>query len=74
MVEQLEEGLAQQEASLDDLGDSIEQVSEALPAAARSATRILVTTRWLLCLVALMVALHAGYLLLGTRLGKAYSG
>jgi ABC-type transporter Mla subunit MlaD len=74
LVEQLDEGLQQQESSLDDLGDSIEQASEALPAAGRSASRLLTMTRWLLCLVALMVGLHAAYLVLGTRLGEAYSG
>ena len=74
LIEQLEEGLAQQEESLADLGDSIDGVSEALPAAALSAQRLLATTRWLLCLVALMVGLHAAYLVLGARLGSAYSG
>ena len=48
--------------------------SESMPPAARSASRILVTTRLLLALVALMVALHAAYLLVGLRLGPAYSG
>jgi hypothetical protein len=65
LVEQLEEGLVQQEESLDELGDSIDQVSEALPGAAQSASRLLVTTRWLLSLVALTVGLHAAYLVLG---------
>jgi uncharacterized phage infection (PIP) family protein YhgE len=74
LVEQLEEGLEQQEAALDDLGNSIDSVSAALPPAAQSASRLLVTTRWLLGVVALVVGLHAAYLLLGSRLGPAYSG
>ncbi len=73
LIEQLDEGLEQQEQSLDELGDSIDAVSEALPPAAQSASRLLVTTRWLLCVVALMVGLHAGYLLLGTWPGPAPS-
>jgi hypothetical protein len=74
LIEQLEEGMAQQEESLDELGDSIDHVSEVVPGAAQSASRLLLTTRWLLCLVALMVGLHAVYLIVGTRLGTAYSG
>jgi uncharacterized phage infection (PIP) family protein YhgE len=69
LLEQLEEGLSQQEDSLEELGESIDRVSEAVPPAARSAARLLFTTRLLLGLVALTVSLHAGYLLLGWRFG-----
>jgi chromosome segregation ATPase len=62
LVEQMEEGLAQQEQSLDELADSIDEVTGSVPPAARSASQILATTRWLLCLVAFMVGLHAAYL------------
>jgi uncharacterized phage infection (PIP) family protein YhgE len=65
LLEQLEEGLSQQEDSLAELGDSIDRVSEVVPVASRSASRLLFTTRLLLGLVALTVSLHAGYLLLG---------
>jgi hypothetical protein len=73
LVGELETGLTRQEKSLGDLGDSIDHVTEVVPLAARSASAILRTTRVLLMLVALMVALHAGYLLVGTRLAKADS-
>ena len=74
LIGQLESGLSHQEESLGDLGNSIDQVNEVIPKAARSASNILATTRLLLALVALMVTLHAGYLLVGVRLGSAYSG
>jgi ABC-type transporter Mla subunit MlaD len=74
MLDQMEEGLGHQERSLRELGASIDEATEALPGAARTASRMLVLARWLLCLVALMVSLHAAYLLLGAKLGAAYSG
>jgi hypothetical protein len=74
LTEQLEEGLRQQEHSLAELGDSLDEVTRALPPAAASAGRLLQMTRLLLALVALIVALHAGYLVLGTRLGPQYGG
>jgi ABC-type transporter Mla subunit MlaD len=67
LLEQMEEGLGQQEQSLGELGDSIDRVSAALPAAAETASRLLRITRWLLCLVALAVAAHGLYQL-GTTL------
>ena len=67
-------GWRNQEESLGDLGDSIDHVTEAVPLAVRSASAILRTTRVLLLMVAGMVTLHAAYLLLGIRLGTAYSG
>jgi hypothetical protein len=74
LTEQLEEHLVQQERSLAELGDSIDHVSESMPAVSQGASRLLLTTRWLLCLVALVVSLHAAYLVLGARLGTQYSG
>jgi flagellar biosynthesis chaperone FliJ len=74
LLDQMEEGLHRQESSLADLGSSIDEATAVLPAASRTATRMLVMTRLLLCLVALMVSLHAAYLLLGAKLGAAYSG
>jgi chromosome segregation ATPase len=67
LIEQLEEGLSEQERSLGDLGDSIDSVSAALPQAAQSATHLLGITRWLLCLVALAVAVHGLYQVAATR-------
>jgi DNA repair exonuclease SbcCD ATPase subunit len=74
LTEQMGEHLEQQERSLAELGDSIDHVSESMPAVSQGASRLLLTTRWLLCLVALTVSLHAAYLLLGARLGAQYGG
>ncbi len=67
LLEQMEEGLRQQEESLAELGDSIDRVSEAVPVAGQTAGRLLGITRALLSVVALLVGLHAGYLLVGGR-------
>src|SRR5262249_35396439 len=74
LTEQMAEHLEQQERSLAQLGDSIDHVSEVMPAVSQGASRLLVTTRWLLCLVALMVSLHAAYVVLGARLGPPCAG
>jgi hypothetical protein len=67
LLRQLETGLSRQEESLGGLGDSIDRAGEAVVPAGRSASRILVTTRLLLALVALMVTLHAAYVLAGAK-------
>jgi hypothetical protein len=63
MLENLGEGLRQQEESLVELGDSIEGLNEAVPPAAEWTSRLLLMTRMLLCLGALIFGLHGGYLL-----------
>lgn len=63
LLQQLESGLEQQEESLANLGDSIDQVSEAIPGAAQTTRRLLRMIRLLLLLVAITVLVHAGYLL-----------
>jgi chromosome segregation ATPase len=70
---QLEDHLLEQEESLDGLGASIDEVGAALQPAARTASHILQTSRLLMGLVAAIFALHGGYLVLGTRLGRRYS-
>jgi ABC-type transporter Mla subunit MlaD len=74
LTAQFEEGLSDQERSLAELGDSLDEVSRALPPAADSAARLLQTTRLLLALVAVVVGLHAVHLILGARLGPPYAG
>jgi hypothetical protein len=73
LTEQLEEHLLQQEQSLAELGDSLDEVSAALPACASTASRLLVTTKLLLALVGAVVTLHGFYLVLSARLGHHYS-
>ncbi|MFO0877846.1 MAG: hypothetical protein U0840_10870 [Gemmataceae bacterium] len=58
VVEQVETGLERQEASLGELRENIDHVQEAIPAGARTISRILTTTRLLLGLVGVFVVLH----------------
>jgi chromosome segregation ATPase len=63
-LDELEEGLARQEKSLGELGNSIDRLNEDLPRAARSAGRVLWTVRLLVALLAGLAALHAGHRLM----------
>jgi uncharacterized phage infection (PIP) family protein YhgE len=65
MTDGLEEQLQAQEKSLQDLGDSIDQTSAVLPEWDRSASRVLETTRLLLCLGGAIFGLHGAYLAAG---------
>ena len=58
MTEQMEDQLQEQEASLKNLGDSIDQTSAVLPEWDRTASRVLLTTRLLLCLMGAIFGLH----------------
>ena len=59
MLEEVDTGLEQQQGTLDELGDSIDEVNGSLPVVAESASRLLLTTRCLLGLFAAALALHA---------------
>jgi ABC-type transporter Mla subunit MlaD len=72
-TENLDRQLAQQEATLDDLGRSIDEVGDTLPVYAQTASRLTGTARLLLGLVAAIVGLHGGYLILSVRLGRPFS-
>jgi chromosome segregation ATPase len=67
LTDQLEQDLSEQEQSLSSLGDGIDEVTAALPGAGRTASRLLQTTRLLLCLLALVFALHGAYVVLSER-------
>jgi hypothetical protein len=58
MTEQLGDELDRQEESLTDLGSSIDQLSDALPTAGRTASRLVQLTRLAVVLVGLIVTLH----------------
>ena len=62
MTEELEDQLREQEESLQNLGDSIDQTSAVLPEWDRTASRVLETTRLLLCLMGAIFTLHGAYL------------
>ncbi|MGH7224738.1 MAG: hypothetical protein ACRELF_16065, partial [Gemmataceae bacterium] len=73
LTEQLEMELDDQEQALSNLDDSINDVHEALPSCARSASNILQTTRLLLLLMSGIFGLHGGYLIVGARMGSRFS-
>lgn len=72
-VESLDRQLSDQEQGLDDLGKSLDEVGEVLPAYAATANGLVRTGRLLAWLVAALVALHGLYLLgsVGLRLSPA---
>jgi uncharacterized phage infection (PIP) family protein YhgE len=72
-TQQMETHLRAQETALDDLGHSIDDVSEALPPCEQTATRLVQMAKWLVWMVAVIVGLHGFYLLLSVRLGKQFS-
>jgi uncharacterized phage infection (PIP) family protein YhgE len=67
LTEQLEQDLSEQEQSLTSLGEGIDEVTSVLPGAGRTASRLMQTTRLLLCLLALVFALHGSYVVLSER-------
>lgn len=71
--EHLDQQLSQQEQSLEDLGRSLDDVSDTLPVHAHSWSRMLQLVRLLLALVAVIIALHGAYLVLSVRLGRQFS-
>jgi len=71
--DQLDGRLEEEDQTLTDLGDSLDQVREAIPAYSQTATRLLHTGRILAWLVAGIVGLHGCYLIVGARMGRRYS-
>jgi uncharacterized phage infection (PIP) family protein YhgE len=70
LTHHLDGQLREQEESFNELGQSLDEVSAALPAYARTAVRLVQATRLLLWLVAGIVGLHGAYLIVSTRLTK----
>ncbi len=67
LTEQLEQDLSEQEHSLSSLGEGIDEVTGVLPGAGRTASRLIQTTRLLLCLLALVFSFHGAYMVLSER-------
>jgi uncharacterized phage infection (PIP) family protein YhgE len=70
LTHHLDGQLGEQEQSFDELGRSIDEVSAALPAYGRTASRLVQATRLLLWLVAGIVGLHGAYLIVSTRTAR----
>ena len=73
ITDQLDYRLDEEERTLTDLGQSLEEVGEVLPAYANTTSRLLWTGRMLVWLVASIVGLHGCYLALSSRLGRRFS-
>jgi ABC-type transporter Mla subunit MlaD len=73
VTDQLDGRLNEEEHALDDLGKSLDEFRDVLPAYQESTLNVLRTGRLLAWLVAAIVGLHGGYSMLSAGMGKRYS-
>jgi uncharacterized phage infection (PIP) family protein YhgE len=73
VTDQLDNRMDEEEHTLADLGQSLDEVNRALPAYNHTTTQLLMTGRVLAWLVAAIVGLHGCYLLLSARMGRRFS-
>ena len=73
ITDQLDGRLDEEEYTLAELGQSLGEVGNALPAYAQTTSRLVETGRALAWLVAGIVGLHGCYLMLSVRMGRRYS-
>lgn len=73
ITDQLDVRLDEEERALEDLGQSLTDVREAMPVYAQTTSRLLLTGRLLAWLAAAVVGLHGCHLLLSARMGRRYS-
>jgi ABC-type transporter Mla subunit MlaD len=73
VTDQLDNRLDEEEHTLIDLEESLNEVGDALPAYAHTTSRLIQTGRMLAWLVAGIVGLHGCYLMLSVRMGRRYS-
>jgi ABC-type transporter Mla subunit MlaD len=73
VTDQLDNRLDEEEGTLAELGQSLGEVGDALPAYAQTTSRLIETGRVLAWLVAGIVGLHGCYLFLSVRMGRRYS-
>ena len=69
-TDQLDSRLGQQEASLEQMETGLGEVNKSLPVMEEKTGNLIVTVKWLLYLVAALVALHAGFVLLEPVRGR----
>jgi hypothetical protein len=65
--------MAEEEEALRELGSSIDEVGEMVPAYGEMTGRFLQIGRFLAWLVAAIVALHGLYLVLSVKMGRRFS-
>ena len=63
LTDQLDSRLGQQEASLDQMESGLGELNKSLPVLEDKTNRVLQMMKWLLYLVAILIALHAAYVL-----------
>lgn len=68
LTDQLDSRLGQQEASLEQMETGLVEVNQSLPVMEAKTGELIQTVKWLLYLTAMMVAVHAGYVLVGAKL------
>jgi uncharacterized phage infection (PIP) family protein YhgE len=73
VTDQLDGRLEEEEQTLTELGQSLDEMGSILPAYARTTGQLLETGRLLAWLVAAIVGLHGCYLLTSVRMGRRYS-
>jgi hypothetical protein len=73
ITDQLDSRLDEEDHTLRELGQSLDEVGMALPSYAHTTSRLLQTGRLLAWLVAAIVGLHGAYLMLSARMGRRYS-
>src|SRR5262249_5412258 len=73
ITDQFDCRLDDEEQTLTELGESLDEVSTALPTYARTASGLLQAGRLLAWLVAALVGLHGCYLVLSAGMGRRYS-
>src|SRR5207244_3014838 len=73
ITDQFDSRLDEEEQALTDLGQSLEEVRGVLPVYEKTTTNVILTGRWLAWLVAAIVALHGGYVVLSSGLGRRFS-
>lgn len=74
LTEQLDSRLAEEQHALGELRGSLEDVQACIPVYAKTTAQVLQSGRLLAWLGASLAAVHGGYLLMSTRLGRRYSG
>ena len=73
-TDQLDSRLAQQEASLEQMETGLAEVNQSLPTVESKSVELVWTVKLLLYLVAVLVGLHAGYVLLEPLRGPGVPG
>lgn len=73
VTDQLDNRLDEEGHALQEMEQSLGEVQQSLPVYSRTTQQVIRAGRWLSWLMAAIAAVHGGYLILGSRLGRRYS-